>query len=152
MKKVLFITVIVLLGNLMLLAQPYDFEYVVDKRKVEFSNLQAKSIDVGIQFIENKHCSVKLIEIDNNGNHKSTNIVADTLINIDLSKTQSFILIHRKKFLVRIPQKIALDESATIPPSSKKRLFKLIFPLQGRVRLSSQTVGGTTTTTTITST
>lgn len=152
MRKLNLIIWVILWGNIAVLAQPADFEYIKENNKIIFNKLQAKSIEIDIRFDHNKHCSVRLIKTDHNGNIESQFIGDDMTISIDPSQIQSFVIIHRKKMFVRFRQNIEVsDDSTILPRSSRKSLFKSIFGT-GRVRLSSQTMGGTTTTTTITST
>lgn len=148
MKPFLFITLI-LSGSVVFAQQDFEYE---GTRRIRFYNLNAKSINIEVKFLKNRHCSVKLIETDKTGNITARLIKSDENIAIDPTQTESFIIIHKKKFVVRLPQEIEVDDDSTIKPKpSRRSILKDVFRF-GRVRLSSQSAGGTTTATTITST
>lgn len=141
--------IFILTGSTTFAQQDFEFE---GRNRIKFSNLQANSINIDVTFKYNRHCSVKLITTDKNGNTNSRLIKDNENVPIDPSQMESFIIVHKKKFIIRVPQKIKVEDDSTIKPkSSKRNSIKDLLRL-GRVRLSSQSAGGTTTSTTVTST
>ncbi len=140
--KLLSLSFIFILGALSAHSQA-DFQKDISKRKAKIYSFTGTSLNVEVDLGESKHTSVIISITFNDGSKPESMFIGiDSAFQKSTSNIKSVTIKHKKKFLIRFSQKIKDDEK----DSKGTRRIKT-----NRVRISSESAGGSSTSTTVNS-
>ncbi len=136
MKQLVLIFIFIL--NALFAHSQGEFQHEVSKRKLVLHDFTGTNLNFEIDLGESKHTSVSIYITYNDGSEQETIFIKDDLaLQKATSNIKSIVIRHKKRFGLRFNQKLNDNEKA------KRKI--------NRVRVSSETAGGSSTTTTINS-